>query len=50
MDLANGDEETLKVFNGSMEIECDGPNEQLYAFQGSLYIPSLKKSVGLNND
>jgi len=50
VDLANGDEETLRVFNSGMEMECDGPNEQLYAFQGTLSIPSLKKSVGLNND
>mmetsp|Transcript_1437 Transcript_1437/g.935 ORF Transcript_1437/g.935 Transcript_1437/m.935 type:complete len:353 (-) Transcript_1437:826-1884(-) len=33
-----------------MEIVCDGPNDQLYSFQGSIFIPHLGRKVGLSNE
>ena len=33
--LAKGEEASLSAFNGSV-IDCEGPNEHLYKFEGNL--------------
>lgn len=36
--LANTEEDALKNFNGGV-INCEGPNEYLYKFEGNLTLP-----------
>lgn len=36
--LADTEEHALRNFNGSV-VDCEGPNEQLYKFEGNLTLP-----------